>query len=84
MIKQGVICTKCGCTFHYWFIAMHLITSTKKSFLAKEIQRQLGHKHYEPIWAMVHKLRSVMGLRDDEYQLKNEIELDEGFLKPFQ
>lgn len=60
---------------------MHFITSTKKSFSAKEIQRQLGHKRYEPIWAMVHKLRSAMGLRDDEYQLKEEIELDEGFFE---
>ena len=67
--------------FQHWFIAMHLITSTKKSFSAKEIQRQLGRKRYEPIWAMVHKLRSVMGLRDDEYQLKDEIELDEGFFE---
>ena len=35
--------------FQYWFIAMHLITSTKKSFSANEIQRQLGHKRYEPM-----------------------------------
>jgi len=67
--------------FQYWFIAMHLITSTKKSFSSKEIQRQIGHKRYEPIWAMVHKLRIVMGLRDDEYTLSDEVELDEGFFE---
>ena len=69
--------------YQYWFIAMHLITSTKKSFSAKEIQRQIGYKRYEPIWAMVHKLRSVMGFRYEQYQLGEEIELDEGFLKLF-
>ncbi len=68
-------------SFQYWFIAMHLIKSTKKSFSAKEIQRQLGHNRYEPIWSMVHKLRSVMGLREEQYQLKQEIELDEGFFE---
>ena len=67
--------------FQYWFIVMHLITSTKKSFSAKEIQRQIGHKRYEPIWAMAHKLRMVMGLRDDKYMLNNEVELDEGFFE---
>lgn len=67
--------------FQYWFIAMHLLTSTKKTFSAKEVQRQIGHKRYEPIWAMLHKLRSVMGLRDDEYLLGDEVELDEGFFK---
>lgn len=65
--------------FRYWFIAMHLITSTKKSFSALELQRQLGHNRYEPVWLMLHKLREVMGKRDEEYQLTNVIELDEGF-----
>ena len=63
----------------YWFSAIHLLTSTKNSFSAKEMQRQLGHKRYQPIWEMMHKLRSVMGLRDSEYQLTNEVELDEAF-----
>ena len=65
--------------FRYWFIAMHLLTNTKKSFSAKEVQRQLGHKRYHPIWHMVHKLRSAMGKRDGEYVLAGRIELDEGY-----
>ena len=52
----------------YWFTAMHLITATKKTISAAEMQRQLGHKRYQPIWEMMHKLRSVMGLRDDRYK----------------
>jgi len=35
--------------FRYWFIAIHLLTSTKKSFSVAELQRQFGHKRYEPI-----------------------------------
>lgn len=66
--------------FQYWFIAMHLLTSTKKSFYAKEMQRQLKHKRYKPIWAMMH-IRSVMRLRDDSYQLIGAIELDESFFE---
>jgi hypothetical protein len=62
---------------------MHLLTSTEKTFSAKEVQRLLGHKRYEPIWAMLHKLRSVMGLRDNEYLLGEDVELDEGFFKTF-
>ena len=58
---------------------MHLLTATKKSISAAELQRQLGHKRYQPIWEMMHKLRSVMGKRDDKYTLKGNIELDEGF-----
>ena len=65
--------------FRYWFITMHLLTATKKSFSAKEIQRQLGHSSYNPIWAMLHKIRLAMGKRDIKYQLEGVIELDEGF-----
>ena len=35
--------------FRYWFVAIHLLTSTKKSFSARELQRQLGHSTYNPI-----------------------------------
>lgn len=92
--KDNYQCKKCGkrqslrantvmhgskLPFRYWFIAIHLLTSTKKSFSAAELQRQLGHKRYEPIWRLLHKLRPVMGKRDELYSLSGVIELDEGF-----
>jgi len=80
-LKSGTVMQNSKLTFRYRFVAMHLLTSTKKSFSAKEVQRQLGHKRYEPVWAMLHKIRSVMGLRDDEYGLSGAIELDEGFFE---
>lgn len=80
-LRSGTVMQSSKLPFQYWFIAMHLLTSTKKSFSALEVQRQLGHKRYEPIWAMLHKLRSVMGQRDDSYKLADEIELDEGFFE---
>jgi len=78
-LKSGTVMHKSKLPYRYWFIAMHLLTSTKKSFSAKEIQRQLGHKRYQPIWHMVHKLRVTMGKRDGEYILAGQIELDDGF-----
>jgi len=65
--------------FRHWFIAIHLLTGTKKTFSAKELQRQIGHKFYEPIWFMMQKLRIAMGTRDSKYQLDKIVELDEGF-----
>lgn len=62
-----------------WFIAMHLMTSLKNNISALEIQRQIGHKYYEPVFYMLHKLRLVMGKRDAEYNLEGDIELDEGY-----
>jgi hypothetical protein len=57
--------------FRHWFIAIHLLTGTKKTFSALEMQRQIGHKFYEPIWYMMQKLRITMGSRDSKYQLDN-------------
>ena len=62
-----------------WFAAMFLLTATRRAISAKEIQRQLGRKRYQPVWEMVHKLRDVMGRRDSLYALHGDMEVDEGF-----
>ena len=77
-LRSGKVIHGSQMTFRYWFIALHLLISTKKSFSALELQRQLGHKYYEPM-TMLHKLRLVMGEKDDQYKFSDEIELDEGF-----
>lgn len=78
-LRSGTALEGSKMPFRYWFIAIHLLTATKHTFSAAEIQRQLGHKRYQPIWEMVHKIRSVMGKRDAEYNLAGYVELDEGF-----
>jgi hypothetical protein len=78
-LRSGTVMHGSQLPLRYWFVTMHLLTSTKKSFSSLELQRQLGHKYYEPIWAMVHKLRIAMGKRDSQYTLSGQIELDEGF-----
>jgi len=78
-LRSGTAMHGSRLSYRYWFIAMHLLTSTKKSFSALELQRQLGHNRYEPVWSMLHKLREVMGRRDGEYELSGVIELDDCF-----
>ncbi len=68
--------------FRVWFIAMHLITSTKSAFSTLEIQRQMStHHSYRAIWWMVQKLRAIMGKSEDEHKLSGEVEIDEAFFK---
>jgi hypothetical protein len=78
-IKSGTVLENSKLSYQYWFIAFHLMTSTKKTISALEMQRQLGHDYYECIWAMMHKIRLVMGKRDDLYQLSDESEIDESY-----
>ena len=76
-LRSGTLFQSSKLPLMYWFTAIHLLISTKKTFSVLEIQRQLGHKRYQPIWEMVHKIRSVMGQRDSRYKLSGVAELDE-------
>lgn len=78
-LRSGTVMHSSKLPLRYWFISMHLLTATKKSFSVVELQRQLGHKRYQPIWEMLNKLRSIMNLRDAKYDLFGTVELDEGF-----
>ncbi len=78
-LRSGTVMHASNLPFRYWFIAIHMFTSTKKSFSALELQRQIGHKFYEPIWLMAKKLRTTMGIRDNQYKLDDIVEVDEGF-----
>ncbi|MBP1838705.1 IS1595-like element ISFoal1 family transposase [Formosa algae] len=78
-LKSGTILQDSNLPFMVWYKTIFLMTATKKGFSSKEIQKQLGWKRYEPIWAMVHKLRKAMGNRDAKYTLEGMIEMDEGY-----
>ena len=78
-LRSGTIMESSKLSFMSWYKTIFLLSTTKKGFSSKEIQRQLGLKRYEPVWAMVHKLRKAMGQRDDRYTLEGMIEMDEGY-----
>ncbi len=78
-LKSGTILQNSNLSFLIWYKTMFLMSATKKGFSAREIQKQLGLKRYEPVWAMVHKLRKAMGNRDARYTLEGMIEFDEGY-----
>ena len=80
-LRSGTIMENSNLSFLVWYKAMFLMSATKKGFSAKEMQRQLGLKRYEPVWAMMHKLRKAMGKRDERYTLEGMIEMDEGYFK---
>lgn len=78
-LRSGTIMQSSNLPFLVWYKAMFLMSATKKGFSSKEIQKQLGLKRYEPVWAMVHKLRKAMGKRNARYTLEGMIEMDEGY-----
>ena len=77
-LRSGTVMEDSKMPFMKWYMAMIFMSATKKGFSASEMQRQMEHKRYEPVWFMVHKLRTVMGKRDDMYKLIDMVEFDEG------
>ena len=79
-IKSGTVMESSNLPVRIWMMAITYITATKKGFSAAELQRQLGMKRYEPVFRLYHKLRAVMGRRDDRYRLEDMVEYDEAFV----
>nr|ANA07977.1 putative transposase [uncultured bacterium 5G12] len=58
-----------------WFLAIYLVTESKKGISAKQLQRTLGGS-YKTAWYLQHRIRDAMG-DDDERPLSGIIEADE-------
>ena len=80
-LRSGTVMESSNLSFLIWYKTMFLLSATKKGFSSKEIQKQLGLKRYEPVWAMVHKLRKAMGKREERYTLEGMIEMDEAYFR---
>ena len=79
--NYGTVMENSNLGYRVWLWALYLTSATKKGFSALEMQRLIGHKRYEPIWLLMHKIRITMGHRDDKYKLTTFIEMDEGFFE---
>lgn len=80
-LRSGTALQASKLPFTYWFTAMFMMVFTKHSISALALQNILGHKRYEPIWLMMHKIRMVMGNQDRPIPLRGELELDDAFFE---
>jgi len=80
-LKCGTVMENSNLGYRIWLWSLYFTSLTKKGFSALELQRLVGHKRYEPIWALMHKIRVTMGHRDEKYPLDGFIEMDEGFFE---
>lgn len=75
-LRSGTAMENSKLSFHAWYLAMYLMVFMKKNVSALEVQRQLGMRYYEPVWAMMHKIRRSMANRDDLHQPQGFIDLN--------
>lgn len=60
-----------------WFLAIYLITESKKGISAKQMQRILGINSYKTVWYLCHRIRAAMETDDKQGLLVGIIEADE-------
>ena len=80
-LRSGTVMEHSNLSFRIWYLVILFMTATKKGISACEMQRQLGYKRYMTVWSLMHRIRTLMGERDDLYSLTGMIEFDEGFFE---
>jgi hypothetical protein len=60
-LRSGTVMQHAHLSFKKWYLAMAIMSSTKKGVSAKELQRQLSHTRYRTIWVLMQKIRFGMG-----------------------
>ena len=62
-----------------WFLAIHLLTSTKTNMAALELKRHLGVS-YRTAWRLKHKVMEAMTQREEPRQLDGFVQVDDAYL----
>ncbi|MFL5960433.1 MAG: IS1595 family transposase [Gaiellaceae bacterium] len=63
-----------------WFLAIYLITESKKGISAKQMQRLLGTRSYKTAWYLCHRIRAAVETDDKEQLLVGIVEADETWI----
>ena len=63
-----------------WFLAIYLVTSSKRGISAMELKRQMGFGSYGTAWTWLHKIRKAM-LRSGREPLSDRVEAVRGTVR---
>ena len=77
--RAGTIFHKSSTPLTKWFLAIHLITSSKNDIASLEVARQLGVK-WDTAWLIKQKLMEVMRQRNTIYKLGGDVQIDDAYL----
>lgn len=80
-LRSGSMMENSNLPVRTWYLAMAFMSFTKKGLSAMELQRQLGHKRYDTVWSLMHRIRNAMGNRDALYTLEGMVEFDEAYFE---
>ena len=77
-VTVGTIFENTKVSLRKWFMAMYLVSSTKKGVSSCQLARDIKVTQ-KTAWFMLHKIRGLYG-QDDSISLSGEVEMDEMYL----
>ena len=77
-VTVGTIFENTKLSLRKWFMAMYMVSSTKKGVSSHQLARDLGVTQ-KTMWFMLHKIRGLYG-QSDATVLDGEVEMDEMYL----
>lgn len=76
-IKSGTIMAHSKLSIMTWYHGLYHIATNKKSMSAKELQRTLGLKRYEPVWYMRKKIQFAFRQSNNRYLKSQQLSIQQ-------
>ena len=77
-VTAGTVMHRTRTPLRKWFWAIYLVSNDKRGLSALQLSKKLKVSYYVA-WTMLHKIRQAMSDRNQLYQLRGVIEVDESF-----
>jgi hypothetical protein len=82
-LTSGTILENTKLPIWVWFSCLTFLFSKEEGISAREIQLKVGFKRYEPIWALLHKIRKRMGESEELKLLYRSVETHLGKIRTY-
>lgn len=76
-LKNGTIIEHSNLPLKYWLSTIAYLNIIGKKMSALELQKELGHKRYEPIWLMMKKIKNISETDNILHKISDYIQVDE-------
>jgi len=80
-LKNGTIIEHSNLPLKYWLFTIAYLNIIGEKISALELQKEIGHKRYEPIWFMLKKIKNISKADNFLYKIADYIQIDENGIK---
>ena len=80
-LKNGTIIENSNLPLKYWLSTIAYLNIAGQKISALELQKELGHKRYEPIWCMLKKIKNSTETDNSLCKVLDYIQVDENGVK---